>query len=185
MSNNKQTKKLSVYDMCLIGIFTAIICVLGWISIPMPYGVPMTLQTFAIPFAGVIIGAKRGTIATLIYVLFGAIGIPVFAGFTGGFGIIAGPTGGFIISFPLLALAAGLGADTGKKLWLALGLIIGAVINYIVGMIVFSAVTSSGLGGAFYACVLPFIPTAIIKIVLVAVLGLSVKNILIRGRLLA
>ncbi|MDR0570625.1 MAG: biotin transporter BioY [Clostridiales Family XIII bacterium] len=182
MDKNKPEKnkrrKMSVQDMCLIGIFTGIICVLGQISIPMPYGVPMTLQTFAVPLAGVMLGAKRGGIATLIYVILGAIGVPVFAGFTGGFGHIAGPTGGFILSFPLMAVAAGIGAGAGNKVWLAGGLVVGAVVNYLCGMFMFSLVTANNLVFAFTACVLPFIPTSIIKIVLVAVLGANVKKVL-------
>ena len=177
-------KRMSIYDICLIGVFTAIICVLGQIRIPMPYGVPMTLQTFAIPLAGMILGAKKGTISTLIYLILGAIGAPVFAGFSGGFGIVIGPTGGFILSFPIMALTAGIGADTGKKSWAMLGVILGAVINYLCGMLMFSLVTSNSLSVAFAACVLPFIPTAVFKMVLAFVLGLNIKNVLVKGKLL-
>lgn len=176
---------LSTRDLCLSGIFTAIIAVLAQIFIPMPYGVPMTLQTFAIPFAGVVLGAKRGTLSTLIYVLLGAVGVPVFAGFTGGIGIVFGPTGGFILSFPVLALTAGIGADRNSKALLAFGLIIGPVINYLCGMLMFILVTSGDLKTAFFTCVLPFIPTAVIKTVLAGVLGIKVRSTLKKGRLLA
>lgn len=171
---NKQ--KLTVKDHCFIGIFAAIICVLGQLSIPMPYGVPMTLQTFVIPLAGVVLGAKKGTLATIIYVLLGTIGLPVFAGFSGGIGIVLGSTGGFILSFPIMALAAGLGADSGKKIWLILGLVIGAIINYLCGMLMFSVITASTLNTAFIVCVLPFILTSIIKMVLVYIGGLNIKK---------
>lgn len=171
-------KKLSVRDLCFIGIFTAVISVLAQISIPMPYGVPMTLQTFAIPLAGIILGAKKGAFAALTYVLLGAFGVPVFAGFTGGFGIVFGPTGGFILSFPLMALAAGIGAERNNKTGLFVGLISGAIINYICGMLMFSLITSYSLNTAFVACVLPFIPTSILKMILAAVLGVKVKHVL-------
>ena len=69
-----------IKDIIYIAVFTAIIAVLAQISIPMPGGVPMTMQTFAVPLAGIVLGAKRGTISTLIYVLLGFIGVPVFAG---------------------------------------------------------------------------------------------------------
>lgn len=178
-------RKLSVRDLCYIGIFTAIISVLAQISIPMPYGVPMTLQTFAIPLAGVILGGRNGTLSTLIYVLLGALGAPVFTGLTGGFGIIFGPTGGFILSFPLMALTAGTGMEKGNKLWLAFGLFTGLAINYLCGMLMFRLVTSSDMKTAFTACVLPFIPTAAIKAVLAGVLGIKLKNALYRGKVLA
>ncbi|MDR0596522.1 MAG: biotin transporter BioY [Clostridiales Family XIII bacterium] len=177
-------KKLSIQDMCMIGFFTAVICVLGQISIPMPYGVPMTLQTLAIPLAGVVLGAKRGTISTLVYIIIGALGLPVFAGFASGIGVILGPTGGFLLSFPVLAWFSGLGADKGKAIWLVAGLVIGVIINYICGMLMFSLVTSQGMAAAFFACVFPFIPTGIVKIILVATLGTKIKSILIKGRLL-
>ena len=178
-----KTAKLQVRDMCLIGIFTAMITVLGQLSIPMPYGVPMTLQTLTIPLAGVVLGARRGTIATLVYVILGAVGLPVFAGFAGGIGVLFGATGGFILSFPLMALAAGIGAEKGKVIPLACGLVIGAVINYLCGMVMFSLVTASSLWTAFAACVLPFIPTAIVKIILAGALGAWLKNILVKGKI--
>lgn len=176
-----EKKVLSTRDLCSIGIFTAIIIVLGQMSIPMPYGVPMTLQTFAIPLAGVVLGVKKGTMSTLIYVLLGAIGVPVFAGFTGGAHVVFGPTGGFILSFPIMALTAGIGADKNNKAWLAFWLVIGSAINYVCGMLMFSLVVSCDLLKAFTSCVLPFIPTAIIKVILVGLVGLRLKNILERA----
>jgi len=178
------TKKLSIRDLCYIGIFTAIITACAQLSIPMPYGVPMTLQTFAIPLAGVVLGTKKGTFSVLIYVLLGAIGFPVFAGFAGGLSIVLGATGGFILSFPLMALTAGIGDSKNNKIWLVCGLLAGAVINYLCGMIYFTVVMSSDLKTAFIACVLPFIPVAIVKIGLVAVLGKSLKTALLRSKVL-
>ncbi|RVU54982.1 biotin transporter BioY [Anaerosphaera multitolerans] len=176
-------KKLTIKDLCYVGIFTAIISVVSQISIPMPYGVPMTLQTFIIPLAGIILGARKATLATIIYILLGSIGIPVFAGFSSGLGILLGPTGGFIISFPLMAWLAGLGAEKEKHLYLLLGLITGAIANYLVGMLMFSLVTSNSLQTAFIACVLPFIPTAIIKIFLVDILGRKIKKVVYKSGL--
>lgn len=178
-------KKLSVRDCCFIGIFTALTAVLAQIIIPMPYGVHMTLQTFAIPLAGIVLGAKKGALSAVVYVLLGAFGVPVFSGFTGGFGSLLGPTGGFILSFPIMALAAGIGADKGHKAWLASGLAAGSVINYLCGMLMFSWVMSSDLKTAFVACVFSFIPTDIIKAVLAGTLGMKIRGALERERILA
>jgi len=178
------TKNLSVRDICHMGVFTAIITVCAQLSIPMPYGVPMSLQTFAIPLAGVVLGAKKGILSTLIYVLLGAIGIPVFAGFTGGLGIVIGPTGGFILSFPIMALTAGIGEAKSGKIWLLFWLTLGAVINYLCGMLIFSLVMSSGLKTAFAVCVLPFFPMDIVKIVLVVVWGRMIKQMLVKSKVL-
>ena len=93
-----QNSKISIQDICSIAIMTAITVVLAQISIPMPLGVPMTMQTFAVTLAGIVLGAKRGAISMIIYVLLGAIGVPVLANFSGGFQHLIGPTGGFSLS---------------------------------------------------------------------------------------
>ena len=169
-------RKFSIQDLCAVGIFTAIITICAQLSIPMPYGVPMTLQTFAVLLSGIVLGAKKGALSTLVYVLLGAVGVPVFANFTGGLGIVFGPTGGFILSFPLMALAAGIGGSKNKKLLLVAGLVAGAALNYICGVLFFSLIMSADIGTAITVCVLPFILTDIIKIVLAAVLGKRVSG---------
>lgn len=178
------SKKLSIKDITSIGIFTALIIVIGQITIPMPYGVPMTLQTFIIPLAGIILGTKKGFISTLLYVLLGLVGLPVFAGLTGGVNIVLGPTGGFIVSFPIMALLTGIGYKKGKTSDKILGILLGTVINYIFGMIVFSIVTSSNLQTAFIACVLPFIPTTIIKMIFIYIIGDKVRVSLLKEKLI-
>ena len=184
MGFNMKPRSFPVYDLCLISIFTAIITVMAQLSIPMPYGVPMTLQTFAILLAGVVLGAKKGTIATLVYVLLGIIGVPVFAGFNGGIGIVLGYTGGFIMSFPIMALTAGVGASKNNKWWLWGGLVAGVIINYICGVVYFSFHTSNDLIVSFTTCVLLFIPTDAVKIIAVGLFGKKMKDILMKGKLL-
>ena len=78
-----QKTNFKTLDLCMIGVVTAVIVIMAQISIPMPLGVPMTMQTFAITLAGVILGSKKGAVASLIYVLLGAVGVPVFANFSG------------------------------------------------------------------------------------------------------
>jgi len=171
-----------------MAVFTAIIAVMAQIIIPMPFLVPMTLQTLAIAMAGVLLGAKKGTISTIIYVLIGATGAPIFAGGTGGLGTVFGPTGGFIMSFPLLALAAGIGAEKSckdlqstksKALWLWGGLVVGVAVNYLCGVVYYSIVTSNDLSTSFVACVLFFIPTDIIKILIAGVFGAKVRKLVL------
>ena len=169
-----KTNKIQLRDICYIAIFTAIIAVCAQLSIPMPYGVPMTLQTFAIPLAGVILGTKKGTIATLVYILLGAVGAPVFSGFTGGLGVVFGRTGGFILTFPLMSLTAGIG-EKKKTILLLLWLVIGAVLNFIGGMLMFSIIAATPLLVSFGYVVLPFLPTAVIKIVLVIAMSKPIK----------
>lgn len=170
--------KLSVQDICSIALCTAVIAVMAQISIPMPLGVPMTMQTFAITLAAVVLGSRKGGIAALVYILLGAAGLPVLAGFTGGLQHFTGPTCGFLISFPFMAYIIGLGVDRfrEKKGGFVLCLTGGTLVNYIVGAAMFCILMDSSVMTAFTACVLPFIPTAIIKAVLAAVIGLKIRR---------
>ena len=138
--------RFSVRDICYAGLFAAVIAVMAQISIPMPLGVPMTMQTFAITLAAVVLGSKLSAIATLVYLALGAVGVPVLANFSGGFDKFVGPTGGFLISFPL------------------------------VGVALFVVVAHSTIAVGISACVLPFIPTAIIKAVLACAIGLNLRK---------
>lgn len=171
--------KLSVHDICVIAIMTAITAVLAQVSIPLPMMVPMTMQTFAVTLAGILLGARRGAVSMVIYLLLGAAGVPVFTGFKGGLQSLVGPTGGFLLSFPIMAYIIGKGVELRKKKGMfTLFLIMGTVVNYIVGVGMYCIVMESSVWTAVAACVLPFIPTAVIKAVLAAVLGLK-----LRGRL--
>ncbi len=173
--------KFSVQDICFIAVFTAVIAIMAQISIPMPLGVPITMQTFAITLAAIVLGSKRGAISTLIYVLLGTIGVPVFANFTGGAQYLVGPTGGFLISFPIMALIIGLGVDKFKdaKGGFVSCIVLGTVINYVIGVLMFCLMTGSSLTVGITACVLPFIPTAIIKAIVAVILGLQIRKRLV------
>lgn len=172
-----QNSKISIQDICSIAIMTAITAVMAQISIPMPMGVPMTMQTFAVTLAGVILGAKRGAISMIVYVLLGAVGVPVFAGFSGGAQNLIGPTGGFLLSFPIMAFLIGIGVQMKKKRGMfTLFLILGTVSNYVVGVIMFCVIMKASVWTGITACVLPFIPTAIIKAVVASVLGLRIHS---------
>ena len=93
--NYSNTKNSNLYKLVLTGIFAAVVAVCSWISIPAQ--VPFTLQTFGVFMAVGVLGGKRGTMAVLVYVLLGAVGVPVFAGFSGGIGALLGNSGGYII----------------------------------------------------------------------------------------
>lgn len=164
-------------NLILCAVFAAIIAVLAQISIPLPGGVPLTMQTLVVGLTGVILKSKNGFISVLIYVLMGAIGIPVFANFTGGIGIVLGPTGGFIIAFPIMAFIIGLVSEkTNKKYLIFIGFFIGMVITYIIGTIQFSIVTGESIYKAILLCIVPFIVTDLIKGVLVSILGEKLKG---------
>lgn len=168
-------------NLTKISLMAAATAVMAQIAIPMPAGVPMTLQTLAVILAGVILGPKLGAASMLIYLLIGAVGLPVFSGLKGGAAMLVGPTGGFIISFPIMAFIIGLGAKSNKNekygdavFWLLL--LLGTIVNYAIGTAMFCLSTGSTLGAGLSACVVPFIPTTIVKTIIGGVLGLRIKK---------
>lgn len=172
-----QNSKISIQDICSIAIMAAVTAIMAQISIPMPLGVPMTMQTFAVTLAGVILGAKRGAISMIVYVLLGAVGAPVYAGFSGGFQNLIGPTGGFLLSFPIMAYLIGMGIQMRKKKGMfILFLFLGTVSNYVVGVSMYCLVMQSSVLTGITACVVPFIPTAIIKAIVASVLGIQIRD---------
>lgn len=97
-------------DLALIGVFAALIAVLAMVP-PIPVGsagVPITLQTMGVALAGLVLGPWRGMGAAALYVVLGLIGLPIFAGFSGGIGVLAGPSAGYLLAFPFTAMLAGL-----------------------------------------------------------------------------
>lgn len=112
-AGNRRTpsrKRWDTTDLSLVAVFAALIAALAILpGIPVgPLGVPITLQTLGVMLAGVVLGPVRGAEAALLYLVAGLIGLPVFSGFSGGFGVLAGPSAGYLLSYPLAAFVAGL-----------------------------------------------------------------------------
>lgn len=169
------------YDMVYIAVFAVVMAVCSWISIPAQ--VPFTLQTFGVFMAVGVLGGKRGTIAVLVYILLGAIGIPVFAGFSGGIGALFGMSGGYIIGFLFSAIVMwGLENLIGRKpVMQIISMIAGLIVCYGFGtvwfMIVYARTTGAvGLATVLGWCVIPFIIPDLIKIALAFVLSGRVRK---------
>jgi len=177
-----KSKRLSIREICYIGMFVAIIAVCAQIIVPQPGGVPFTLQAWAVSLAGLILGPKNGAIAAVIYVLLGAIGAPVFAGFSGGFGVIMRPTGGFILTFPVVALLAGIGERKGGLVWVVLGLAAGSLFNWGIGLLWFNWITALGLAVSFGYAVAPFIIVGIVRTAVLPIVSKSIKAAIKKAR---
>lgn len=177
-----EKKTFSVRDMVYCALFAVLIAVCSWISIPTT--VPFTLQTFAV-FATVgCLGGKRGTVSVLIYLLLGAIGMPVFAGFKGGLGAMLGNTGGYIVGFLFSALVMwALEKVLGRKPWaLAVAMVAGLVVCYAFGTVWFVEVYTKnvekiGMWTALGWCVFPFIVPDLVKIALALVVSSQMKKL--------
>lgn len=169
MTEAKKKTKFKTLDLAYIGLFAALIAVCSWIQIPLT--VPVTLQTMGICIAAGLLGIKRGTISILVYIILGLIGVPVFAGFSAGPGVLFGMTGGYIIGFIFTALIVGLMVKLlGKKVWVyVLSMVLGIAVCYAFGtawfMVIYTRdVEAISLAGALGMCVTPFIIPDIIKI---------------------
>ena len=163
--------KLSVRDMAYIAMFAVLMAICSWISIPSV--VPFTLQTFGVFLAVGVLGGKRGTLAVLVYILLGCVGLPVFAGFTGGFGIVLGSTGGYIVGFLLQALImwAMEKLPGNKTLVLVSSMVLGLLLCYAFGTIWFLVVYARatgpvGLWTALGWCVFPYVIPDLVKMAL-------------------
>lgn len=181
MSSMEATKnKTKTYDMAYIGIFAVLMAICSWISIPMT--VPITLQTFGVFMAVGVLGGKRGTLSVLVFILLGAIGVPVFAGFSGGIGVILSSTGGYIVGFLFSALVMwGIEKVWGNKpvvqiISMLLGLIVCYALGTIWFMIVYARDTGAvGLGTVLGWCVIPFIIPDLVKIALAFLLSRRIR----------
>ncbi len=168
-------KKIETKDMIYMALSAALIAVSAWISIPA--AVPFTLQTFAVCLTAGLFGAKRGTLAVLIYLLLGAVGIPVFAGFRGGIGVFFGNTGGYLAGCIFTALIAGVCADRfGRKIPVMIAsMLAGVAVCYAFGtawyMILYLKNTGEvSVAAVLMTCVIPFVIPDIIKVTAAAFL---------------
>ena len=169
---------ITAKDMAYSGICAALLAISAWCAIPMPQ-VSFTMQSFAVFFALGLLGGRRGCVSIFIYLLMGAVGLPVFSGFRGGLGVLLGVTGGYIWGF----LAAGLiywffTAIFGDKFYVRLGAVaVGMLVCYGCGTAWYLYL----YGGSFWAvlavCVVPYLIPDAVKLVLAMSLAERLKRI--------
>lgn len=165
----KDTDSNKTRDIVYMSVFTAMISICSWISIPA--SIPFTLQTMGVFTTVGLLGGKRGTLTVLTYILLGAIGIPVFAGLTGGVSVLLGTTGGYIMGFLLSALLMwGIETIMGRnQIVLAFSMVAGLIVCYVFGTAWFMLIYTQhsgviGLSTVLGLCVIPFIIPDLIKI---------------------
>ena len=165
-------KKISIKTIAATAVFTAVIAALSQVAIPTPIGVSITLQTFAIALTAFLIGFKS-VAATLCYILIGALGVPVFAGFSGGVGVLTGPTGGFIFAFPFFSAGLSLLNYVNRNALKAVVGLLSVIVLYIGGILQFCLVTGNSLKTAVIAFSLYFAKD-VLTILLAYFLGLRI-----------
>jgi len=191
--NREPKSRNTLYSYLLCALFAALTAIFSQIMIPLPFTpVPINLALLAVWLCGAVLGAKRGAIAILVYILLGAVGVPVFHGFMGGLGVLAGPTGGYIAGYlPAVVIFGFLynkyinvnnsnnsnNSNNDKNyhqkpvIRILLTIIIGLpalAACYMVGTVWFIVTTGTNFLAAMMMCVVPFIPGDILKFVLAA-----------------
>lgn len=174
---------LKTLDLAYVGLAVALIAICSWISVPT--AIPFTMQTFAVFAVVGILGMYRGTLAVLVYILLGAVGVPVFAGFSGGIGVLFRNTGGYIMGFLFTALITGAIMKLfGKKVWvMAAAMVVGLLVCYAFGtawfMVVYARNNGAvGIATALSWCVIPYIIPDLVKIALAVLLTKRVGKVL-------
>lgn len=169
---NAQTTRTK--KIVLIGLMTAVTCILGPLSIPLPFSpVPISLTNFAIFLAVFVLGMKDATISFLIYLLLGAVGVPVFASFSAGLGKLVGPTGGYLFGFIFLALIMGFFMEhfDRKIVPTIVGMVIGMAVCYIFGTVWLAKLMSLSFKEALALGVLPYLAGDTAKIIIAVIAG--------------
>lgn len=175
--------------MARIALMTALTAVMAQIAVPIE-PVPFTFQVLAVMLTGYLLGPRYGAMAMLVYLLLGAVGVPVFAGFTSGLGSLLGPSGGYLWSYPLAAAVAGMAAPAlaGSRRPVAMFWGVGAglvalIIIYGIGATWLSVQAGLSPGAAFAAGVAPFVLFDAVKVVFATVLAAAVAPRIANTRL--
>lgn len=183
MTQTRKKPFLTTYALCCTALGAALMAVCAWISIPAT--VPFTLQTFAVFLVTGLLGLKCGTLSVLVYLLLGAVGLPVFAGFQGGVGSLLGVTGGYLIGFLFTALTVGLMTKyLGRSLMVLIGsMVLGLALCYAFGSAWFLALYTRSTGAITIAsvlstCVLPFLIPDAVKIALAVILVKRLEKVI-------
>lgn len=148
----------------MTGVFAALLAVLSQVSFPLPSGIPVTLQTFAVALCGFVLGAKLGTLSVVVYLAIGAVGVPVFAGFSGGVGAFAGLAGGYLWGFLFMAFLCGLGASRRKRVFAVVLGIAGLSICHLCGAVQFALISAISPWQAFLLASAPYLLKDVVSV---------------------
>ncbi|MFI3176859.1 MAG: biotin transporter BioY [Eubacteriales bacterium] len=179
-----RTTTIPVKTITYIGLTTALMCILGPMSIPIGL-VPISLGNLAVFLVAILLGGKWGTISVLTYLLLGAVGMPVFSGYTGGLGKLLGPTGGYLIAFLFTpAIIAFFGNLWKKQVYMTfIGMLVSNCVIYLLGSAWLAYQANMTMGAAFATGVIPFVLLDFIKTVAAFVVAIPVKKTLEKSNL--
>ncbi|MCD5413669.1 MAG: biotin transporter BioY [Clostridiales bacterium] len=179
--------KLSIRNMSICSMFAVLTAVFAQIAIPLPFSpVPFTLQVIAVLLSGALLGSKLGSISQIVYLLLGAVGVPVFARFSAGLGALVGPSGGYLIAFPIAAYLIGfiverktMQGDSSSLSFIvinSIAMLLGVSLIFAIGVVQLKFVASLTWDLAFKYGVLPFIIPDLAKIAIAVLLVHSLRK---------
>ena len=173
--------KFRIKGLILTAVFSALLCVISPVTVPFG-AIPFTLSVFAVCCVSTVL-EEKAALSVFLYIVLGALGLPVFAAFNGGAGVLAGATGGFIVGYIPLGVITGIGAKKAKSFWgQTLLSLIGLAVCYIFGCVWYFITTGAGLWQGLTVCVFPFIIPDIIKIAAGVLCGRKIKKIIAQKR---
>ena len=185
-SSTDAKERSRIRSLVYVAMMAAVLCILGPWSIPIG-PIPISLGLIGVFLSAYLLGAKRGTAAVAVYLLLGAVGLPVFTGFAGGLAKVAGPTGGYMIGYLIAAACTGWAVDTfSSDRWYLhlIAMIVGLIGCYALGTVWFTIQSGMGFAEALSICVIPFIAFDLIKIALCLILGITIKRALAAAHLI-
>lgn len=182
---SRSRHRFSTRELVLGGMFAAVLAAISQLSIPMPTGVPITVQVFGVVLIGVVLGWRLGLLSTVTYILIGAVGLPVFSNFRGGLGVLTGLTGGYIWAWPFLAVLSGLRPKTKRPslntFLTVLSSLVGLALMELAGGLQWAALAGDMSPGAVFSySIVAFIPKDIILTILAVLLGIPMQRMMLR-----
>lgn len=172
-----------VRKIVMTGVFAALLAVLSQISFPLPSGIPVTLQTFAVALCGFVLGPKLGLLSVAVYLAIGAVGLPVFAGFSGGVGAFAGLAGGYLWGFLFMAFLTGLGTRLTNRFFVVIMAIVGLGVCHLCGALQFALISAISPWQAFLLASAPYLLKDVISVAVAYLVAEAVKYSLKKARL--
>lgn len=172
------SKKLDIRDMIYAALFAALTGVLGYLVIPLPFSpVPITGQTLAVMLAGCVLTPLQAGLSMITFLFLGAVGVPVFSGGRAGLGVIAGPSGGYLIGFLIGAVVISVVKGKGDSVVrLILASVVGGImVVYLIGVPWLASMTGMGISKAITAGALPFIPGDLFKAFAAGLIGKKIN----------
>ena len=179
-SASLKKEKMTTTQMTVTALMAAVLCIFGPMVLPIPVSpVPISLTNLVLYFMVYILGMKASLMSFCLYLLLGAVGLPVFSGFAGGLGKLAGPTGGYLLGFVFMTLAAGFMVERfpDPAVLQGIGMAAGTAVCYLFGTVWLAEQMSLTFTEALGIGVIPYLPGDAAKILLAVILGPKLRRI--------